>query len=101
VRDANYKRLDSSRIQREDLYQVVSYMYRLRAKLGALLYPSGKPIVENKVYKMKEESYGNASAYLKTVPLKIAQDKENFSSFVSEIEKNEEALMKGFININL
>jgi len=61
VVDAKYKRIKNNEISREDIYQVVTYMYRLKAKFGILLYPtdSGNIVTVNN---MNNESYGGGNA---------------------------------------
>ena len=50
ILDAKYKRLDNG-VGREDLYQVVSYMYCTKAKNGGFMYPTDKDTDgENKPY---------------------------------------------------
>ena len=40
VLDAKYKRLDSKNMDRDDLHQIISYMYVRQAKIGGFVYPS-------------------------------------------------------------
>jgi len=41
VIDAKYKGLDEQkRIYREDMFQVIAYMYALKATVGGVTYPS-------------------------------------------------------------
>lgn len=42
VFDAKYKHLDS-KLQRDDLFQIISYMHTLPRKIGGLIYPTSNP----------------------------------------------------------
>ena len=98
VIDAKYKRLDSSSINREDVYQVITYMYRLKAKTGIVLYPSIKNHTP-KSFKFHKDSYGNGDANLTKIALEIPQEESDFNSFIAEISENERKLQKQCISM--
>lgn len=94
ILDAKYKHLNNG-VGREDLYQVVSYMYCSNASFGGYLYPLE--------YKQKSTQYelngygGNIIVYPFHVPQKkqIENNKNwSFDLFVSLISDNEKELKK-------
>ena len=101
ILDAKYKHLNNG-VGREDLYQVVSYMYCSKAPFGGYLYPLE--------YKQKSTQYelkgygGNIIVYPFHVPQKeqIENNKDwSFDQFISLISDNEKKLkydIKGYID---
>ncbi len=70
VIDTKYKRIENSP-SREDIFQVITYMYRLKAKQGVLLYPikendSSKKESYINNWHMHKDSYGNGESTLET-----------------------------------
>ncbi len=93
VIDAKYKKLqDYKNLKTNDIYQVITYMYRLQAQRGILLYPTynNRHVTDN----MNKESYGSEGATFEKYGMAIPQDKNNFMDFVSEITTNEKNLKK-------
>jgi len=85
ILDAKYKHLNNG-VGREDLYQVVSYMYCKEAKNGAFVYPNDKE--ENKTcYKLC--GYGG---YMHVIPFYIPQKAKSFSEFSNSIKTSEQKL---------
>ena len=91
VVDAKYKVLKEFEFAREDTYQVVSYMYRLKAKAGVLLYPTCT-INQKSLKNMNAESYGGESAFLMKYGFYIPEAQENFSDFAVVVDKSEKML---------
>ncbi|MCF8308929.1 MAG: McrC family protein [Bacteroidales bacterium] len=95
--DAKYKRIPSgNEIDREDLYQVITYMYRLKAKRGILAYPvEGNSRNDNNSlmkisYKMHKDSYGGKEAIFEKLGMTIPRvDKGEFTDFIKRIEDYE------------
>ena len=87
ILDAKYKRLEGG-VGREDLYQVVTYMYSKKANNGGFIYPSEK-YVEKVSYKLS--GYGgkmhiigvdvlyNGGTFLDYATKMKAQEKEFFN----------------------
>lgn len=93
VVDAKYKRYAEKQLQNDDIYQMLSYMYALKAPKGILLCPvkQGTPIIRRR-YDLK--GYGGM---LGTEFLEIPQKKDtSYSDFCQEMRKSEEALAKIF-----
>ena len=89
VVDAKYKRYAEKQLQNDDIYQMLSYMYALKAPKGILLCPvkQGTPIIRRR-YDLK--GYGGM---LGTEFLEIPQKKDtSYSDFCQEMRKSEEAL---------
>ena len=83
ILDAKYKHLNSG-VGREDLYQVVTYMYCKSAKHGGYLYPDEG---SGQCHKYQLDGY---KGHIHLLPFKVPQDSENYSKFVESIEKEEE-----------
>ncbi|MBQ7461252.1 MAG: hypothetical protein IJS63_03225 [Bacteroidaceae bacterium] len=94
ILDAKYKHLNSG-VGREDLYQVVSYMYCSKAPYGAYLHP-----LENKQESIQYELNGYGGhiiVYPFHVPQKTKIEKNNewsFNQFTSLISESEKKLIK-------
>lgn len=86
ILDAKYKHL-GGKVGRDDLYQVVTYMYCMKYQLGGYIYPSDKDNIDICEYKLA--GYGGT---IKVLPLYIPQNATNWSEFTSTIKTNEEEL---------
>ncbi|KXT72312.1 hypothetical protein SGODD07_00743 [Streptococcus gordonii] len=86
VLDAKYKKLEFTEkgINREDLYQLISYTYILEAKTAGLIFPSVEKFVDNDIGKLA--GYG---AFLKKWSILIPQEAENYDHFVQQIHQSE------------
>lgn len=89
--DAKYKGYDSksvSDIQREDRFQVISYMYITQAKTGAIIFPSK----ENKTHYDRATLHGyGGTMHLLGLPISVA---DNYADFTREMEQNERILIE-------
>jgi 5-methylcytosine-specific restriction endonuclease McrBC regulatory subunit McrC len=85
ILDAKYKHLNRG-IGREDLYQVVTYMYCKKANHGGYVYPDEGT---NSYSKYQLEGY---NGYIHLVPVLIPQDKSNYSAFIQTMEESEKRL---------
>lgn len=97
VIDAKYKKLqDENKMNREDIYQVITYMYRLQSKYGVLLYPN----IENKItsFNMNEVSYGGNEALFIKYGMKVPNEKETFQDYLNDFKYSEEKLTE-WINL--
>lgn len=83
--DAKYKHLDKG-VGREDLYQVVTYMYCKKANNGAYIYPNEEPI---ELDKYQLSGYGGS---IKVIAFHVPQTSKEFQVFVKEIETSEKSL---------
>lgn len=87
ILDAKYKHLNRG-VGKEDLYQVVTYMYCTRAKEGNYVYPYEKQMGPSK-YRLN--GYGGT---ITVIPFPIPQNCEKWEIFETEIRKNENAFKK-------
>ena len=87
VVDAKYKRYAEKSVQNDDVYQVLSYMYALKAPSGILLCPVKQG---TKLYGERYDLKGYGGIF-GTVFLEIPQ-KKDMSDFCEEMRKSEEAL---------
>ena len=91
VLDAKYKRLEFTEkgINREDLFQLISYSYILKAKQAGLIFPSKEMVVDNEIGKLA--GYG---ALLKKWSIQIPGQVESFEDFVRRIESSEKVFIE-------
>ena len=85
ILDAKYKHLNRG-ISREDLYQVVTYMYCKTANHGGYVYPDEGA---NSYSKYQLEGY---NGYIHLLPVSIPQDKTNHDAFIQAMQLSESRL---------
>ena len=87
VLDAKYKKLEDTEkgINREDLFQLISYSYILKAEKAGLIFPSEKKAVDNEIGKLA--GYG---ALLKKWSIQISRESSSYSEFCEMMERSEE-----------
>lgn len=88
VLDAKYKNL-SDYIDRDDIHQLISYMYVLKAEQGGFIYPT------KKTKGIDCKNIGDLFGYggnVKTWAISIPQESANFIDFKKEMEMNEKEL---------
>ena len=87
VLDAKYKKLEDTEkgINREDLFQLISYSYILKAEKAGLVFPSKHKVVDNEIGKLA--GYG---ALLKKLSIQIPQNASSYSAFCEMMESSEE-----------
>lgn len=87
VLDAKYKKLEDTEkgINREDLFQLISYSYILKAEKAGLIFPSEKKAVDNEIGKLS--GYG---ALLKKWSIQISRESSFYSEFCEMMERSEE-----------
>ena len=91
VLDAKYKELEFTEkgINREDLFQLISYSYILKAEKGGLVFPSKHKVVDNEIGKLA--GYG---ALLKKLSIQIPQKVSSYNEFCEMMESSEEIFKK-------
>ena len=87
VLDAKYKKLEDTEkgINREDLFQLISYSYILKAEKASLVFPSKDKVIDNKIGKLA--GYG---AVLKKWSIQIPQRSSSYREFCEMMENSEE-----------
>ena len=87
VLDAKYKKLEDTEkgINREDLFQLISYSYILKAEKAGLIFPSIDRSVNSEIGKLA--GYG---AQLKKWSIQIPQNASSYSAFCEMMENSEE-----------
>ena len=87
VLDAKYKKLELTEkgINREDLFQLISYSYILKAEQAGLVFPSKEKVVDNEIGKLA--GYG---AMLKKLSIQIPQKTSSYNEFCEMMESSEE-----------
>ena len=87
VLDAKYKKLEFTEkgINREDLFQLISYSYILKAEKAGLIFPSMEQSVNSEIGKVA--GYG---AQLKKWSIRIPQNASSYSAFCKMMENSEE-----------
>ena len=95
VLDAKYKKLELTEkgINREDLFQLISYSYILKAEKAGLVFPSEDKVVDNEIGKLA--GYG---ALLKKWSIQIPQESSSYSEFCEMLENSEEIFKRNIAN---
>ena len=86
VLDAKYKKLELTEkgINRDDLFQMISYAYILQAEKAGLIFPSIDQAVSSEIGKV--EGYG---VFLKKWSIQIPQKTSSYSEFYEMLGKSE------------
>lgn len=96
VLDAKYKRLNAG-IQRNDLYQMISYIHTLNdggnavkgAQYGLFIYPYSESDKDEKNTSYSIKKLFGYSGYLDIVPIEIPNNEESYNSFCDKIKGSE------------
>ena len=94
ILDAKYKRLDDHQPGRDDMNQLIAYMYITKAQAGGFIYPYSSGEEDDKIEK---ETLGLLHGYEGTVfniGVPIPQKAENYKDFCEQMGKIEEDLKK-------
>ena len=91
VLDAKYKKLEDTEkgINREDLFQLISYSYILEAEKAGLIFPSIEWSVNNEIGKLA--GYG---ALLKKLSIQIPQNASSYNEFCEMMDSSEETFKR-------
>ena len=94
VLDAKYKKLEFTEkgINREDLFQLISYSYILKAEQAGLVFPSKEKVVDNEIGKL--EGYG---ALLKKWSIQVPGQAESYQDFVRKMESFEKIFIENLV----
>ena len=95
VLDAKYKKLEDTEkgINREDLFQLISYSYILKAEKAGLVFPSEDKVIDNEIGKLA--GYG---ALLKKWSIQIPQNSSSYREFCEMMENSEEIFKRNIAN---
>ena len=87
VLDAKYKKLEDTEkgINREDLFQLISYSYILKAEKAGLIFPSIEQSVNSEIGEVV--GYG---VLLKKLSIQIPQNASSYNEFCEMMESSEE-----------
>ena len=87
--DAKYKKhpceYEKPQDRRDDLYQIISYMFRLKAEFGILVYPSQNTLGD-RIHKLHKDSYGGN---IQQINMQISTKNISFKEFKEEMTHNE------------
>ena len=91
VLDAKYKKLEFTEkgINREDLFQLISYSYILEAEQAGFVFPSKEKVVYNEIGKLA--GYG---ALLKKWSIQVPGQAESYQDFVRKMESFEKIFIE-------
>ena len=91
VLDAKYKKLEDTEkgINREDLFQLISYSYILKVEKAGLIFPSKEKVVDNEIGKLA--GYG---ALLKKWSIQIPLNSSSYREFCEMMESSEETFKR-------
>lgn len=91
ILDAKYKRLTDKKVDRNDMNQIISYMYVKQAQIGGFIVPS-----DNQDNRAKMLSVGQLNGYEGVVNiwvLSIPQQSDNFVEFSKQMKENESMMI--------
>jgi len=89
VIDAKYKHFQFD--NKDDIYQLITYMYRLQAQQGILMYPAS---TESKLTKnLHQYSYGGEASVFKKYGLTIPSETIDYNTYVCDFKSSESALV--------
>jgi 5-methylcytosine-specific restriction endonuclease McrBC regulatory subunit McrC len=95
VLDAKYKHLENG-VQREDLYQVISYMHTMKYPHGGYLYPycpqdyEDNDDVEKTIKEKQTYILANDTGTLITVPFNVPQKCDSWKVYCEQMKKEED-----------
>jgi 5-methylcytosine-specific restriction endonuclease McrBC regulatory subunit McrC len=94
VLDAKYKHLNST-VGRDDLYQVVTYMYCLDYRFGGYIYPKdgNQQHAKFKLAGIGCNYKGYEGGIISVIPFDVPQNAPNWEIFVKSISDSEEQLV--------
>ena len=90
--DAKYKHLNGG-VGREDLYQVVTYMYCIKAQNGGYAYP------DEKKSEFRKHQLKGYNGYIHLMPFHVPQSPDSFKLFIEEIKKSEDNMSNYIMQI--
>ena len=79
-------------INREDLFQLISYSYILKAEQAGLVFPSEDKVVDNEIGKLA--GYG---ALLKKWSIQIPGQAKSYQDFVRKMESFEKVFIENLV----
>lgn len=89
ILDAKYKKLNDNKIDRNDMHQVISYMYVEKANIGGFIYPNPD---NNQCAKLGQlRGYGG---YIYNIGVKIHQNAKDYNEFSSEMKQIEKHVIE-------
>ena len=88
ILDAKYKRLNND-VAREDLYQVVTYMYCTEFNNGGFVYPDDPDEKNEDSAKYQLKGY---KGYIHLLPFHVPQSSNEYESFIKSIKQSEESI---------
>ena len=91
ILDAKYKKLDGCKVQREDLYQIVTYMHTMNIEKGGFIYPSDSTTDSN--LNPKQWNLAGLGGTIHVCGMQIPINKDNFQDFCEEMKKQEDSLL--------
>ena len=110
IGDTKYKHIDTNgSYNRENYFQIITYMYRYSCKTGYLIFPLDKLEEDKNSFAKEEFGYkrsriianGKSNAdesKIVELGLQIPQTQKDFTSFVGEMSKYENGMCKSILN---
>ena len=84
--DAKYKHLNND-VEKEDLYQVITYMYCIKASIGGYLFPD-----ENNANWSKFQLMGH-NGFIYLLPFHVPQSSVNYKTFIKCLKTSEDKIV--------
>lgn len=96
ILDAKYKKQNEKGIFREDLYQVIAYMYTTKCEWGGYIYPYQESNDNDKPYRCYELAGYGGSLYSIPVSIPPTDTEKEYGDFCSEMKNREEEIEEAF-----
>ena len=98
ILDAKYKHLDNGKIDRNDLNQIIAYMYARQADNGGFAYPYDKG--DEELVSVKKGELKGYGGEIYNIGIHIPQAAGSYADFVDKMKETEQAFIKKLCTIN-
>lgn len=96
ILDAKYKHLDSNHIDRDDMHQVIAYMYVEEARIGGFIYPSVKDTTQVVQLGVLRGYAGR----MYNIGVSIPKSQQTYRDFVEKMGANIEQLKNYILDLS-
>ncbi len=103
ILDAKYKRLENASIARDDMHQIISYMYAEKAQKGGVIFPRKLVLIENEINESEikiKNPVGTLRGYggeIFSYAVPIPQNSSSLSEFSNNMLQIEKSLITSLL----
>lgn len=99
ILDAKYKKLDSRHINRDDMHQLISYMYVEQASKGGFIHPQQTTQIQPVVRTLGALRGYGGTIYLIGVP--IPTDAKSYQDFIEQMQQAQQRLKQNIRRLEI